>query len=58
MDPQTKKLDEIDESKKLFLFTFKNVVVFAFQNAFYSEIYQINIFFYFFKIIFEINGSK
>jgi hypothetical protein len=37
---------------------FGSVVAIVFQNVFYSEIYQNNIFFYFLKIIFNINASK
>jgi len=35
-----------------------NVVVVAFQSAFYLEMYQNNIFFIFKKIIFDISASK
>jgi hypothetical protein len=36
---------------------FGNVVAVAFQSIFYIEMYQNN-FFYFLKIIFDIDGSK
>jgi len=37
---------------------FGSVVMIAFQNVFYLEKYQNNIFFYFFKFIFDISKSK
>jgi hypothetical protein len=37
---------------------FESVVAAAFQSTFHLQIYQNNIFFYFFKIIFEISASK
>jgi hypothetical protein len=36
----------------------KNMVVVVFQNVFYLKMHQNNIFFYFLKIIFDINVSK
>jgi hypothetical protein len=36
---------------------FGNVIIFAFQNVFYSKMYQNNIF-YFLKLIFNISTSK
>jgi hypothetical protein len=36
---------------------FENIITVVFQNIFYSEIYQNNIF-YFLKIIFDISASK
>jgi len=37
---------------------FRNVIAVAFQSAFYMEMHQNNIFFYFLKIIFYISASK
>jgi len=37
---------------------FESVVTVAFQNIFYIEIHQNNIFFYFLKIIFKIKTLK
>jgi len=37
---------------------FESGVAVAFQNIFHSEMHQNDIFFYFLKIIFEINASK
>jgi len=37
---------------------FESVVIVAFQNTFYFKMHQNDIFFLFFKIIFEINASK
>jgi hypothetical protein len=37
---------------------FDSVVVVVFQIIVYLEMYQNNIFFYFLKIIFDINASK
>jgi hypothetical protein len=37
---------------------FESVIPVAFQSVFHSEIYQNNIYFYFLKIIFDINTSK
>jgi len=37
---------------------FGSVVVIVFQTIFYLKKYQNNIFFYFLKIIFDINTSK
>jgi hypothetical protein len=37
---------------------FRNIVVVAFQSTFHLKIHQKNIFFYFLKIIFDINALK
>jgi len=37
---------------------FGSVVAVAFQSAFHAEMHQNDVFFYFFKIIFEISVSK
>ena len=40
------------------MFVFESVAMIASENIFHSEIYQNNIFFYFFKIIFDIRALK
>jgi len=37
---------------------FESVIVIAFQSVFCGEMHQNDVFFYFFKIIFEIGVSK